>query len=228
MRPVLHALRHAVITASATLALVAGLAVSGAPAASANVDCWVQAALPSRIAIQRAYTEIPVGLRDSCGTAVYAAFDVYGPQGFDDIFIFDGNSTDYLDLYDWHTVGSFKTRDSYGRDSEFNDIPARETSFQIKFGSRAYASVKRLSSSRVQVIGKATSYTPSAGTFIPWNAPDAILQYKSGDTWRNLARLYLRGGTASYTYTTSSKRTYRFVTADIGHRFGNVSAGATG
>lgn len=225
--PAHKALARALVAALTTTALAVTGVVATAPAASAEPGCYVQLKAPAKITIDRYYREVRTSLVDSCGIADYVSFDLYGTRGWDNVFIFDGNATDLWDVYQWQDLGRFTTRVSSAHDADYNDITVKPTTIVIKLGARAAISSKRTSKTKVKLSVTATSYSTSSEKFTGWNASSAKIQYKSGTTWKTLKTVKLEGGKASYTTTSKAKRTYRFVTAETGTRFGAVSAGTT-
>lgn len=221
------ALARALVAALTTAALAVTGVVATAPAASAEPGCYVQLKAPAKITIDRNYKAANTSLIDSCGIAEYASFDLYGSRGWDNIFIFDGTTTEIWDIYDWQDLGTFTTRGSLALDSNYDDMAFKSTTIKIKLGARAAISSKRTSKTKVKLSVEATSYSTGSEKFTGWNASSAKIQYKSGTTWKTLKTVKLKGGKASYTTTSKAKRTYRFVTAETSARFGAVSVGTT-
>ncbi len=214
---------RAVAVAAAAALLTAVLPPSQSSAAD---KCAVSVSLPAKISVDRSYKEVKVALKDPCKKVDYAAFDLYGPEGFDNIFIFDGSTTDYWDVYDWQTLGSFKTRDSRAYDRNYNELPISETTSRVKLGTKGVISSKR-SGSKVTLSVTAKGYNVDESGFKSWNHPSATVQYKSGSTWKNLKKVSLKSGKGSYTYTQKSKRTYRLVLAETSRNWGTTSSSTT-
>ena len=70
----------------------------------------------------------------------------------------------------------------------------------------------------------AKSWDVKSESYKAWSAPSAKIQYKSGSTWKTKKTVKLKKGAASYSYKTSSKRTYRFVVGETGTQFGATSS----
>jgi hypothetical protein len=226
--PALVSRSRRLVAIGAALALASAASITAAPVASAKAECYVALKAPARVAVDRSYRDVSVSLKDPCGVADYAAFYLYGPEGIDDIFLFeDGDTTDHLDVYDWRTLGTFTTREGGAWDADANELGFRATTIKIKLGTRAAVSAKRGSRNKVTVTASSTSYSPTKGTFTAWNAGSAVLQYKSGTTWQTLKSLKLKSGKASYSYTSKARRSYRLVTGETSTRFGATSGSAT-
>jgi hypothetical protein len=213
------------VVAAAAVAVLAALTVPALEAPAAD-RCAVSISLPSKVTIDRSYKEVKVALKDPCKKSDWAAFDLYGPQGADQFFYFDGNTTDYWDVYDFQTLGSFKTRDSFAYDRSYDELPVTEVTTKVKLGTRAAISSKR-SGSRVTLSVSASGYNVDADKFVAWSHPSAKLQYKSGSTWKYLKTVKLSGGKGSYTYTQSSKRTYRLVLEETSRNWSATSSTTT-
>ncbi len=203
-------------------AVIAAGGVAPTTTASAADGCYVQLQAQNKIAITGPYRDVIVKLYDKCGIANFVAIDEYGPAGYDTGFIFDGNTTDHWDIYDDQTTGTFNTRSALAFDDDYNDIAFRSTRTVVKFGSRAAIATKR-SANKVTISVNSTSYFADSEKFTGWNGSSPTIQYKSGSTWKYLKRLTLKGGKASYTYTSSATRDYRFVNLDSSNRFGATS-----
>jgi len=164
-------------------------------------------------------------LIDSCGIADFSGIALYGSRGFDNGFIFDGTTTTRWDVYGTQTLGALSTDpdDSFTYDCDDNEITVKPTTINVKLGTRAYVSTKR-SGKKVTIKVGAKKWEPKSEAYRTWNAPSAKIQYKSGSTWKTKKTVKLKNGTASYSYKTAAKRTYRFVTDETSTRFGATSS----
>ncbi len=223
MRKSLAGLVAAAVGASA---LVAGVAAPTVAAADTRSSCYVQLKAPSTVTIDRHYRRVAVSLIDSCKTAEFAGIALYGSRGFEDGFIFDGNTTTSWNVYSGQTtLGTLKTNpdDSVAYDSDENEITVKPTTIKVKLGSRAYVGTAR-KGSKVTVKASATSWDVKSEKYKAWNAGKATIQYQSGSSWKTLKTVKLKSGAASYSYSTKSTRTYRFVVAEDGTHFGATSS----
>ena len=209
--------------AAAAATLAAGLVA--APAAQAA--CVVKADLPATVSIDRPYKEITVPLRDSCGKD-YAAFDLYGPSGWQDIFIYDGRyvSRDHWQVYDWDvTPGTYRTRDGDAWDASYDDLPVASDTTVAKYGARQTIKTSR-HGSYVTVTGKTTRYSPSAETFIP-RTTKVSLQRNVAGSWRYVNSLTPRAGTVSAHVHAPNTSKWRLVSRPTPTVWGSTSAVAT-
>lgn len=212
----------AVVAATAFLATL----LPASPSSAAD-RCAVSVDLPSKVTIDRSYKEIKVVLKDPCKKVDWAGFPLYGPEGAEEYFSFDGTSTDYWDVYDWYTsVGALKTRDSVAFDRSYDELPVTEKTTTVKLGTKGTISSKR-SGSKVTLDVTAKGYNLDASAFKSWNHPSATIQYASGSTWKTLKKVALKSGRGSYTYTQSSKRTYRLVLGETTRNWGTTSSSTT-
>lgn len=134
-------MRHVNVFRSA--AGVVGLAITGllqlAVPAPALATCpTISVDLPDRISVGRPYQQVNVPLVEACG-ASYVATSIYGPDGFEDIMIYDPASDgklDYWDVYDSSIKpGSYYLRDGHAYDSEYNDMQVGDDATTVKFAS---------------------------------------------------------------------------------------------
>jgi hypothetical protein len=214
------------VFAGAALALGIGIAAPVAADADVSSDCYVQLDAPSKVTIDRRYKDVRVYVIDSCGIADYASFDLYGPDGWDDVFIFDGNDVDHWNVYNWQTPGRYTTRLSGAWHANDNDLGFEATTTTVKLGTKADVSTKR-SGKMVTIAVSAKTYSPSRDSNVAWNATSAKIQYKSGSTWKTLKTVRLKSGKASYSYQVSSKRSYRFLVGETSNRWGSTSNTST-
>jgi hypothetical protein len=225
MRTSLAGLMAAAVGASA---LVAGVAAPTAAAADTKSNCYVQLKAPSTVKIDRHYQRVTVSLIDSCKTAEFAAIALYSSRGFEDGFVFDGRTTSSWNVYAGKTtLGTLKTNpdDSLAYDSDENEIAVKPTTIKVKLGSHAYVGAAR-KGSKVTVKASATSWDVKSEKYKAWNAGKATIQYQSGSSWKSLKTVKLKNGAASYSYSTKSTRTYRFVVGEDGTHFGATSSTA--
>lgn len=165
---------------AASLAAVLAVPALLTAAAPAGTACTVKADLPATVVVDRPYREVPVRLTNTCG-ADYAAFDIYGPDGWEDILIYDPITTrEYWDIYDWITPGAYKTRDGHAYDADYDDVPVAHDSTVVRFGSRAGISATR-SGKYVTVTGITRRYNPSTQTFTPWGGAKVTIERRYPD-----------------------------------------------
>lgn len=215
-----------VAAAVGTSALVAGVAAPTVAAADTRSNCYVQLKAPSRVTIDRHYQRVALSLIDSCKIADVAGIALYSSHGFEDGFVFDGKTTSSWNVYSGETtLGTLKTEpdDSFAWDADDNDITVKSTTITVKLGSHAYVGTAR-KGSKVTVKASATSWDVRSEKYKAWNAGKATVQYQAGSTWKTLKSVKLKNGAASYSYSTKSKRTYRFVVGEDGTHFGATSS----
>lgn len=214
----------ATLVASSTLAVVGVVAGPAAPASaygSCSLYVW------TKVAITSPYREVPVRLGPNCASAGvdYASWDAYHPtQGFQDIVIFDGTTTDIVDLYDFASLGRWTWRPNGASDPYYNDVAQNQPTTDVRLGSRAPLAVTR-SGSTVRVTTKPTRYAYSVRAFVPWTGVRGTVQYRTSSTapWVGLKYVYPTSTGASFTYTTNAVRDYRVVYPDATHIWGATS-----
>lgn len=218
-----RALRRVLPVLVSIVALTASTSAAAAPATPEPArSCTVSVSLPAKVTIDRAYREVKATLNDPCTRVDYASSYLYGKDGMDAVFIFDGTRTDYWDVYSWNTIGSFRTRDTAAYDREYDRIPTKETTTKVKYGSKGSLSSKR-NGTKVTLNADVRAYSPAYDTFRGWSAPKATLQVKSGSTWKYVRTVTLGGGKGSVTLNAPRSATYRLFVADDWARWGTHS-----
>ena len=133
----------------ATVSLATGVAMAASPASASTTgmgSCTLVA--PKTLAITSPYRAVTLRLASDCAASgvEYATWDLYHPtQGWDGMTIFDGNTTDIWDVYDWDLKpGSRYTwRASYAWDSDYNDVVQTQPYTDVKLGSKASLTTSR-------------------------------------------------------------------------------------
>ena len=123
------------IAAAAAISLVP-VGLAAAPA-HAYGSCNISA--PSKVAIVAPYRAVTTSLGSSCyySDTMYASWDLYhSTRGLQDIVIFDGTDTDYVDLYDWDPVGTYTFRPSMALDWDYNNVDQNTRTMVVRLGSR--------------------------------------------------------------------------------------------
>src|SRR5215213_3305682 len=186
-------LRSAIVAAIAVGAVVAPTG----PASAATAQCSIVA--PTKIVIDREYRAVPLRLSSNCAAAgaVYAEWDfIHSTKGWQNFAVFDGTTTDTLDVYDWDTpVGTYTVRPWEAYTSDFTDLTQNTATTQVKLGSRLAVTATR-SSTRLTINGAATVFSP---TYSRWyqraNATVALMYLAPGSTtWT-----WVKNGTTSTT-----------------------------
>ena len=155
-------------TIAVTVLMTAGLGVAAAPTASAETACQYFADLPAKVSVDRPELRFAVPLRGCEGYMDWAGANVYGPQGLNDMLLYDGTRTDYWYVYDWDTPpGVYDTADGDGYTLDGTEQPWRGDTSIVKFASRSGVSATR-SGSRVTINALATRYDAASSKFIPF------------------------------------------------------------
>lgn len=205
----------------------ASQAAAGTAPAQTAAACSTRVEMPERISVDRSYREIPVTLRTSCSDIDWAGTVLYGPDGLEDGFDFDparNGAVDYWDFYaGWTPLGTYKTRDGYAYDADFNALPFTETSTSVRLRSRAGITTTR-SGNYVTVRGSVQRYSPTFDAFRPWNTI-ARVDAKTATGWRYVRTLDLGAdGVASTRLYAPSAQTYRLRVAGQTTTWGVFSA----
>jgi hypothetical protein len=143
-----------VVAALGAVVLPTGAAAAG--------SCSVIA--PTKVVLDQSYEAVPLRLSSNCvssGTA-YASWDIYHPnEGFAGIAIFDGNTTDTWDLYDWDGPARYQVRPSSAYDGSYDDVTQNTAYISVKLGSRLTATTSR-SNGVLRFSAYARTYSPNA------------------------------------------------------------------
>lgn len=179
-------LKSVVIAAVASVGLV--LPTHSAAAAG---PCSVVA--PTKVVMDQSYEPVSLRLASNCMSsgAEYASWDVYHPtEGWTGIAIFDGNSTDTWDLYDWEGPAVYQVRPSSAWDSNHVDLSQNTAYITVKLGSRLTATTTR-SSGVLTFSAYASTYSPSVSGW-----------YKRAGA--KVSLMYLAPGSSTWTWVKSS------------------------
>lgn len=212
-----------------TAVLAAGAAVAAPePVAVAADRCAVSVRLPAKIVIDREEQVIAVPPRDPCGLLWEGKFHLYGPDytwSFEYDYLLDKRVTRWA-VHDSQDVGVHTIRDSWATDREGNFLPLAGASTTIKRVAWAGLSAER-SGSRVTVRATAKGWNRDEERLTYWSHPSATLQYRSGSSWKTLRKVALTSGKARFSFTQSTKRTYRLVLAETGNNWSDSSRQVT-
>ena len=214
-----------VAAAVGSSALVAGVAAPTVAAADTRSDCYVQLKAPSTVKIDRYYQRVNVTLIDSCQIADFAGIALYGARGMEAGIVFDQTHSARWDVYAPRiSLGTLTAdpQDSLALDEDENEITVKPTTVKVKLGTHAYVGTAR-KGSKVTVKASATTWDVKSEKNKAWNAGKATIQYQAGSSWKTLKAVRLKNGAASYSYSTKSTRTYRFVVGEDGTHFGATS-----
>jgi hypothetical protein len=229
--------RTSIRAATAALLLAATTAVGAVTAQPATASetgggtvsasaCTTRVILPTAVRIDRPYREVKVTLATSCPDIEYASTDLYGPEGWDDIFIWDpasNGAVEYWDVYDWQTLGAFKTRDGRAYDSNYDDLPFTEGTTSIRLASRAGIQTSR-SGSYVTVRASVQRYSPTYSAYRAWNTK-ARVDEQTSTGWKYLRTLDLGAdGVAATKFYSPGAKTYRIRVASTANTWGVTSA----
>ena len=198
------------------VAVAAGVA-SASPASASTTgygSCSIVA--PKTLSINSRYKAVTLKLGSDCVNSGvdYASWDLYHPtQGFNDMAIFDGTTSDLWDVYDWDLVpGSRYTwRASDAWDYGYNDIAQNNAYTDVKLGSYATLTTSR-SGSYVTLYTKTARYSSDSSSFVRWAAPRGTIQYYGTKGWTYLRYAYQNSsGVSSYKVYAPKGRSYRVV-----------------
>jgi hypothetical protein len=213
-------------TVAVTVLMTAGLGVATAPTASAAPTCEYFTDLPARVTIDRPTVRVPLTLQGCAGYLDWAAADVYGPAGLNDIVMWDGVRTEYWYLYDWDTLpGVYDTNDGTGYATGGLDATWRGDSTVVRYGTRAGVSAAR-SGNRVTVTAAATRYSSSTSTHIPYGNRVVAIQHCLTQTGACSVAAYATtnaAGRATVTLNAPAARWYRVTFGDTGSFWGATS-----
>jgi hypothetical protein len=193
-------------------ALIASLVVASAsaPAANAAGSCTLHA--PSRVAIGHPHIAITLTMSGDCLNGGYGSWDLYHPsQGFQDIVIFNTNSTDIWDVYSFHTIGLHKWRAGIAWDVAYVDRAQNSPYSDVRLAAGA-----RISSARfggvVTLKGTSLLYSVSKNSYFNRSAGGMFQFRERGTTtWKNLRSVRTNSaGVVSMSYRYSKVRDYRF------------------
>jgi hypothetical protein len=200
---------------SAAVALIAsGLFGLGQSPAAAAGGCNIS--IPSRLAITSPFRQWKPTVACS-GYGYYAAWDSYGPLGWDTIFIWDYETIDWENLYDWQDLGQFQAQAQSCWDSSYDDCWYQNTvNYTIKYGSQRQTKAYR-NGTKVDIPMKITRYSYSARAMRAWSG--GLVKVYANGTYLKTLRLS-DAGTARLTTYTSTVKDYRFKLGDTWNTFG--------
>jgi hypothetical protein len=183
-------LRSVVVAAVAAL----GVVVPSTGAAAAG-PCSIVA--PTKVVLDQSYLEVPFKLASNCSAAgrEYASWNVINPsQGASDILIFDTNTVDYWDIYDWSDgPARYTVRPSSGWDSNFDDLTQNTAYVTVKLGSRLTATTTR-ANGLLTFSAYARTYSPSLSDWYKRAGASVAMFYQApgSSTWS-----YVKSATTS-------------------------------
>lgn len=178
---------------AATVAALGVLVVPTSGAAAAG-PCSVVA--PAKVALDQPYKEVVLRLGSNCSASgrEYASWDILHPtQGGTGIAIFDTNTVDYWDLYDWDGPARYVLRPSSSWDSNSVDLVQNTAYITVKLGSRLSATTSR-TSGRLTFSAYARTYSPNMnGWYKRAGAKVSVMYLAPGSsTWT-----WVKAGTTS-------------------------------
>jgi hypothetical protein len=187
-------MRSTVVVVLATVATVG--AVVPATGAAAVGPCSVVA--PTKVVLDAPYEEVVFRLASDCAASdqAYASWEIVHPsQGYAGGVIFESNTVDYWDLYDFDGPARYTVRPSMAHDSNYDDLTQNTAAISVKLGSRLTATVSR-SGGRLTFSAYASTYSPNAnGWYRRAGAPLALMHLAPGSsTWS-----YVKAATTSST-----------------------------
>ncbi|WP_298804223.1 hypothetical protein [uncultured Pseudokineococcus sp.] len=194
------------------------------PASAEPQSCTTKADLPARVSIDREWQVVDVPLVDTCAPE-YAAFDIYGPDGFDDFLEYfpqdDETVSSWLVLGEM-PPGVYRTRDGETSESVYD-------STVLKYGSRARLTAKR-SGTTVQLTACATQYNGMRDAFVAWAGHRVTVQKLDGDgrSWQYLATTTTgRGGCVDVPTRSPGRASFRVTTWETPKVFSRTSPAVT-
>lgn len=212
------------IAAAAAISLVP-VGLAAAPA-HAYGSCNISA--PSKVAIVAPYRAVTTSLGSSCyySDTMYSSWDLYhSTRGWQDIVIFDGTDTDYVDLYDWDPVGTYTFRPSMAVDWDYNNVDQNTRTMVVRLGSRLSAARSR-SGKYVTVSGTATRYAPKDSRYGRWANASVVLRQKScaSCAWKTVRTgTTNRYGKVSFKVYSPKASYWQLSTKDTGTTWGKVA-----
>ena len=215
------------IAVAAVLSLIP-LTVAAAPAQAAG-SCGIT--VPSKVSITTPYRTITGKFSAGClKNADWAVWDVIHPtRGWEDMFMYEGASTDSLDWYDWNPTGTYAVRPDGAYDSNWDEMTQNSTKMTVKLGSRLAASSSR-SGNYVTAKGTATRYSPSAERYRAWAGTKVVLRQK---TCASCSWKWVKSGTTdrygrvSLKAYAGTKRSWQLATVDSSNTWGRTSSTLT-
>ena len=212
---------------AAALSLSGMLNVAAAGPAAAYGTCSVN--VPARLTVDAPFKRFTASLASDCDAsgADYATWDIrhhyYGPQN---LLIFDGNTTDTWDFYDWGYLGTHYVEPSSSWDHNYNDLAQNTRTVSVRLGSRLYIASSR-SGAYVTLHTTLKRYRPSADGFAAWPNHPVRLQFQTCATcaWTTFKTVYPNSyGKAAHRFYSARGKNYRAVAADMSTTWGRTSA----
>lgn len=163
-----------------------GLVVSTGGVASAAGTCSI--VVPSKVTIDQPYRGLTTRLAYDCAAAgvTYASWDFMHPsQGFQNIEIFDGTSTETWDVYDWEPTGTYTVRPSLVQTGDYRDVVTQNTATTtVKLGARLTATGKR-ANGKLTLSTTAKVYSPKTDAWVGRSKVKVSLMRKApgSSTW---------------------------------------------
>lgn len=106
--------RMSTLAGTAALATLATVAFS--PSAQAATSGTCRLVVPAQVRIVGPYQAVKTTLSGTCtsyASSVFATWTGYTSQGAEDGVLFDSVTSDYWDIYDWHTLGVVSWREAW-------------------------------------------------------------------------------------------------------------------
>ena len=218
------------VTLPAVVAVAGATVIVSSAPAQAAAGCTARADLPDRIAIAHDFQAVQAKLVVNCPNLGYASMYLYGPDGPDNIFIYDRPTWDgSWDLYGFAAPGIYQSRAGsvYGNDyGDWGSIAPDTT--VVKRASYDAMSVRRTGSTSV-FTASVSHYDPdSTRASERSNSINVLVTFQQlvGGTWVTKQQVRTgSSGQASLTVVDPARRTYRTVVAEAGTAFG-VTSGA--
>lgn len=198
--------------------------VSATPAQAAGTCSLV---VPSKVRIASPYQAVTARLSSDCSVSntAYASWEAYHPtQGWNDILVFDGQSSDIWGVYDWGVTPSRYTwRPSLAQDYDYNDVAQNQPTTDVRLGSGAAITTTR-SGNYVTVKTSSSRYAYSLSKWVRWGGVRGLIQYYGPSGWTNLKYAYQdANGYFTYRLYAPKARSYRVVFPDADSIWGSIS-----
>ena len=203
--------RMSTLAGTAALATLATAAFS--PSAQAATSGTCRLVVPAQVRIVGPYQAVKTTLSGTCtsyASSVFATWTGYTSQGAEDGVLFDSVTSDYWDIYGWHTPGVVSWREAWATEqNNWNEFTPNTPTTTVRLGS--WTSLKAVrSGSRVTLTSTGTRYATTVQKRIPWQTT-ATLQYRpvGTTTWKTLKKATATKGALTYSYTSKAARDYR-------------------
>ena len=195
------------------LALLGVFVLLPAPAAQAQAAGTCVLYAPSRIAIGRPYLGVRLGMSGPCASPDgYASWFLYHPtQGLQEGALFDSTTSEYWDVYNFHTIGLHTWRPSSAWDANYVDQSQNTPTTDIRLAAAAWIASSR-KSDVVILTGTSLLYSTSSDKYFKRSAAGVFQFRERGTTtWKNLKSVWTTSaGVATMSNRYSRVRDYRF------------------